>query len=106
MPLRDSFTLYRTLAGSHRTNLQTTGNKVAIDVSQYNQGLLVVGYGGDTNAGRKGIVQIITEGKNPTINWIIKPFLWDEYFSNEKIEGNIFSVDCNTDWYYFIMYPL
>ena len=94
------------LAGSHRTNLQTTGNKVTIDVSQYNQGLLVVGYGGDINAGRKGIVQIITEWKTPTINWIIKPFLWDDYFSNEKIEGNIFSVDCSVDWYYFIMYPL
>ena len=75
-------------------------------MSQFNQGLVVVGYGGANNAGRKGIAQIVTEGKNPTINWIIKPYLWDDFFSNEKIEGNTYSVDCSIDWYYFIMYPL
>ena len=103
IPLADAAAV---LAGSHKTTLKTTGNKVTIDMSQFNQGLVVVGYGGADNAGRKGIAQIVTEGKNPTINWIIKPYLWDDFFSNEKIEGNTFSVDCSIDWYYFMMYPL
>ena len=94
------------MAGSHRTTITTAGNKVSIDLSQFNQGLVVVGYGGSDNAGRKGIVQIITEGNNPSVNWIVKPYLWDDFFSNERIDGNIYTVDCIRDWFYFIMYPL
>lgn len=79
---------------------------MSIDISQFTSGLVVFGYGGNVYAGRRGLAQIVTEGKSPTINWIIKPYLWDDFFSNEKIEGNTFSVDCSIDWYYFIMYPL
>lgn len=98
--------MYELLAGSHKATIKTTGNKVTIDFSQFNSGLVVVGYGGDVNAGRRGIAQIVTEGQSPTINWVIKPYQWDTFYSNEKIEGNTYSVDCTIDWFYFIMYPL
>ena len=79
---------------------------MSIDISQFNSGLVAVGYGGDVYAGRRGIAQIITEGQSPTINWVIKPYLWDTFFSNEKVEGSVYSVECSIDWYYFIMYQL
>lgn len=74
-------------------------------MSQFNTGLVVVGYGGDVYAGRRGIASISTEGGG-SITWVSKPYQWDNTFSNERIEGTTFSVDCSIDWYYFIMYPL